>query len=308
MELKWLEDFVCLAETGNFSKAAELRYVTQSAFSRRIKALEDWLGTVLVDRQSQPISLTADGVRFLENAEQSVRLFNKVRADFNQPEKAKKSSLTIGIADTLSIHFFPNWIKGLLEDFAHYYFDLYSNRKSGAAFFESLRLQEYDLLICYSGAFDLLAVDSGNLHRQVLGTESFVPVCSQAYFQQNSPDLAKPNSSPYAFIGYKANSAFPRQIEALFSKEQYLQLFDPVMESSSSESIKALVLQDFGIAWLPKSTITQELKQERLVLLGQTQHEIHLEIEMYRYSRNQKPEIAEFCQLVSENNNELRAI
>ena len=40
MELKWLEDFVALAENGSFSKAAKARYVTQPAFSRRIRALE----------------------------------------------------------------------------------------------------------------------------------------------------------------------------------------------------------------------------------------------------------------------------
>ena len=44
MEIKWLEDFVTLADTSSFSRAAELRNVTQPAFSRRIKQLEGWLG------------------------------------------------------------------------------------------------------------------------------------------------------------------------------------------------------------------------------------------------------------------------
>src|SRR3546814_7081942 len=52
MELKWLEDFVSLANTGNFSRSAEERNVTQPAFSRRIKALELWLGAPLVDRST----------------------------------------------------------------------------------------------------------------------------------------------------------------------------------------------------------------------------------------------------------------
>jgi len=37
-----------LAERRNFSRAAEARHVTQPAFSRRIRALEDWVGTPLV--------------------------------------------------------------------------------------------------------------------------------------------------------------------------------------------------------------------------------------------------------------------
>ncbi|HXQ40880.1 MAG TPA: LysR family transcriptional regulator, partial [Candidatus Udaeobacter sp.] len=52
MELKWLEDFLSLAETRNFSRSAELRFTTQPAFSRRIKALEEWVGATLFDRSA----------------------------------------------------------------------------------------------------------------------------------------------------------------------------------------------------------------------------------------------------------------
>ncbi|RZI92009.1 MAG: LysR family transcriptional regulator, partial [Variovorax sp.] len=61
METKWLEDFVSLAETRSFSRSAQLRHVTQPAFSRRIQALEGWAGTDLVDRTSYPTRLTPAG-------------------------------------------------------------------------------------------------------------------------------------------------------------------------------------------------------------------------------------------------------
>jgi DNA-binding transcriptional LysR family regulator len=56
MELKWLEDFASLARTGSFSRSAEERHVTQPAFSRRIQALETWLGVALIDRSTAPSS------------------------------------------------------------------------------------------------------------------------------------------------------------------------------------------------------------------------------------------------------------
>src|SRR5581483_4757831 len=68
MELKWLEDFVSLAETRSFSRSAELRHVTQPAFSRRIQALEAWLGTELIDRSVYPTRLTQAGEVFREQA------------------------------------------------------------------------------------------------------------------------------------------------------------------------------------------------------------------------------------------------
>ena len=42
LDLDWLEDFVALAETGNFSRAAEARAIAQPAFSRHIRSLEEW--------------------------------------------------------------------------------------------------------------------------------------------------------------------------------------------------------------------------------------------------------------------------
>ena len=52
MQLKWLEDFTALAQARSFTRAAELRHVTHPAFGRRIRALEAWAGTPLVDRSN----------------------------------------------------------------------------------------------------------------------------------------------------------------------------------------------------------------------------------------------------------------
>jgi len=61
METKWLEDFVSLAETRSFSRSAQLRHVTQPAFSRRIQSLEAWAGAELIDRSAYPTQLTPAG-------------------------------------------------------------------------------------------------------------------------------------------------------------------------------------------------------------------------------------------------------
>ena len=68
MEIAWLEDFVVLARLRHFSRAAEDRNVSQPAFSRRIQALEAWMGTRLINRRTTPVTLTAEGDRFRETA------------------------------------------------------------------------------------------------------------------------------------------------------------------------------------------------------------------------------------------------
>src|SRR6202035_4044572 len=59
MDLKLFEDFITLAETRSFSRAAERRNSAQSAFSRRIQSLERWVGAALIDRRSNPLQLTS---------------------------------------------------------------------------------------------------------------------------------------------------------------------------------------------------------------------------------------------------------
>ncbi|MGB7318893.1 MAG: LysR family transcriptional regulator, partial [Planktotalea sp.] len=65
MDLNWLGDFECLARTLNFTRAATERNITQSAFSRRIKALESWVGAPLINRAHYPVQLTDAGAQFL---------------------------------------------------------------------------------------------------------------------------------------------------------------------------------------------------------------------------------------------------
>ncbi len=72
MDTKLLEDFLSLASSKNFSRSAEERFITQPAFSRRIKALEAWAGTSLIDRDSYPIELTPAGIAFRAIAESDI--------------------------------------------------------------------------------------------------------------------------------------------------------------------------------------------------------------------------------------------
>jgi len=69
MEIKWIQDFLSLAEHSSFSRSAQERSITQSALSRRIRALEAWVGVELVDRSTYPIRLTPAGQLFHSQAQ-----------------------------------------------------------------------------------------------------------------------------------------------------------------------------------------------------------------------------------------------
>ena len=75
MELKWLEDLVVLLEEKSFTRAAVRRHVTQPAFSRRIRLLEDWLGVGFVDRSTKPISIRPSGLALEEGVRDLAKRF-----------------------------------------------------------------------------------------------------------------------------------------------------------------------------------------------------------------------------------------
>ena len=79
MELRWLEDFLALAEQRTFARAAAVRRMTQPAFGRRIRALEEWFGTRLFVRSAQGAVLTPAGEFLRAPAEELTRHVYQLR-------------------------------------------------------------------------------------------------------------------------------------------------------------------------------------------------------------------------------------
>ena len=109
----WLEDFLALAATGNFSRAAEDRHSSQPAFSRRVRALEEWIGAALVDRSTQPARLTEVGVWFQGVAQDLVARAARLPGEAKQVAEASASTLRIASTHALSFTFLPRWLRSL---------------------------------------------------------------------------------------------------------------------------------------------------------------------------------------------------
>ena len=113
METKWLEDFVSLAETRSFSRSAQLRHVTQPAFSRRIQSLEAWAGTDLVDRSSYPTRLTPAGQTLYDQSLEMLQALQSTRAMLRAHTAAAQDVIEFAVPHTLAFTFFPSWLSGL---------------------------------------------------------------------------------------------------------------------------------------------------------------------------------------------------
>ncbi|MCF6305952.1 MAG: LysR family transcriptional regulator [Rhodobacteraceae bacterium] len=114
MEINWLKDFLALKAEGNFRIAAQLRAVSQPAFSRRIQALEAWTGAPLIDRSTQPSQLTNSGKMFLPVAQKIIGLAEAGKLDIQQNIEEDKERMTFATTSSLAQIFLPGWLKNLL--------------------------------------------------------------------------------------------------------------------------------------------------------------------------------------------------
>lgn len=102
MELQQLRYVLAVAETRNFTRAAEQCFVVQSALSHQIKALEQELGIALFARTSRRVELTAAGAAFLPAARASLEAADRAVADAAATLGQVRGTLTIGLIPTVT--------------------------------------------------------------------------------------------------------------------------------------------------------------------------------------------------------------
>ena len=294
MELKWLLDFVSLANTGSFSQTAKERNVTQSAVSRRIQALEHWLGTELVDRKSHPLTLTDSGIRFLEPAEIMIRLAYKVKDDFSDNQIAARDTLTFSSSTHLAISFLPRWLMHVRKGLGPFNVKVQTDISGIHDHFENLRNLQSDFLLHYGHGISTLAMDASKFGRVVIGEDVLVPVCQ--YELQASENYTLPSSGdqPLPYISPWHTSPIAKLIADRAAQTYPPAYLDTLVESSIVDCTKGFVAQGVGVAWLPRSAIEDELACGEFAQIGDASYEIPLPIEIFRYSSNTKPTAMRF--------------
>jgi DNA-binding transcriptional LysR family regulator len=194
METKWLEDFVSLAETRSFSRSAQLRHVTQPAFSRRIQSLEAWAGTDLVDRSSYPTRLTPAGETLYDQSLEVLQALQSTRAMLRGHTTAAQDVVEFAVPHTLAFTFFPAWVSELREKFGPLKSRLIALNVHDAV----MRLVEgsCDLLIAYHHPSQPYQLDADRYEMVSLGEEVVAPY--------SKPDAdGNPMFSPYPTWGMR---------------------------------------------------------------------------------------------------------
>ncbi|MNQ72450.1 DNA-binding transcriptional regulator, LysR family [Pseudomonas linyingensis] len=298
LETKWLEDFVALAATRSFSRAAEQRCVTQPAFSRRIKTLEEALGLTLVNRARTPVELTEAGQLFLITARSLVEQLGEVVRHLHNLEGQQGEVLQFAAAHSLTLGFFPAWIAGLRRAGLAISSRLVATNVGDAV--HALRDGACDLVLAYYDPEAALRMDPELFPSLHLGTTAMLPVCAVDDAGQPLFDLESGQNVP--LLAYSAGAFLGRSVNLLLRQRGLRST--TVYETAMADSLKSMALQGLGVAWVPRLSVTAELARGELVVCGGEHWQVPLEIRLHRCALRHKPAVRRLWKALEEGKTE----
>jgi DNA-binding transcriptional LysR family regulator len=287
VETKWLEDFVSLAETRSFSRSAQLRHVTQPAFSRRIQALEAWAGLDLVDRSSYPTRLTPAGETFHSQALEILGSLQATRNMMRGHQVAGQDMIEFAVPHSLAFSFFPHWVMDLRKRFGAVKSRLIALNVHDAVM--QMTEGSCDLLIAYHHPTQPLQLNPDRYEMLSLGQETLA-----AYAKADADGLPMfhvpaASGEKVPFLSYASGAYLGRLVELIAKLSPAPLNLDPIYETDMAEGLKAMALEGHGLAFLPGSSVKKELKSKRLVRAAAPgQCEVAMEVRIYR----ERPEMA----------------
>jgi len=273
MELVWLEDFSALAESGNFSRAAELRHVTQPAFSRRIRSLENWVGVDLFVRTTHGATLTDAGKHMLASAQEMTRRLHQMRQDTREVAGKQERTLHFAATHSLSFTFFPAWVRAAERGGPIEAVRLLSDSMTVC---EQMLLQgQVQFLLChhFPDAPPRFAV--GQFQSKVVGSDVLLPL------QAAEADSGQSGSS-LPHLAYTSESGLGRIVAARLLGETRPPQLNTIFSSHLAAVLLSMALEGKGFAWLPRTLADAEVSAGKLQRALDEHWDIPVQIRLFR--------------------------
>lgn len=302
MELVWLQDFLALVEHKNFSRAAEARHVTQPAFSRRIRAVEQWVGTPLFDRRTHALRLTPAGESFRPAAEEAFRRLLEGREAAREDGGLREPTLRFAATHSLALTFFSNWVHSLAKQMGQMAkLQLFSDTMPACE--HMIITGDCQFFLCHYHPSMHTDMHNNQFVSASVGHDELIAVSAPDH--RGKPLFALPGeeASPVMALTFGERSGFGRILTAALQTKAGLWL-KPTFTSHMASVLAAVARDGKGVTWLPRSLIEHDLSAGSLVRAGDTDWDVPLEIRLFRPRSRQNLPAEKFWQVVVRANEE----
>jgi DNA-binding transcriptional LysR family regulator len=283
MRLDWLEDILAVAETGSLSEAAERRNLTQSAFSRRVKAIEDHVGVPLFDRGRKPVQMHAATAEHRERIERLADDLRQLTSDLRKGAQTAGNRVFFASQHALTTSLTPEILRWIGERVPNAYVRLRSANLE--ACFGLLLSRQVDLAFVYRRRRAHHLIEADFIETLVLGQDRLIPVyaahlgddLNRRYQSGEIPVIAYPSG---VFLGQIMDNLI---LPGLRSQAK------PVPKVETALTLAALELAQVGVgvAWVPASIAAEHLADGKLVDLSNAMPSAPLDITALRLSGRQ---------------------
>lgn len=275
MDTSWFESFLALIEHGGFTRAAEAQHLSQPAFSRRIRALEQWFGAELVDRSTFPVSLTPAGVRVRATAIEMTGELGIVRDEIRGRRTAPVDAVRVSASHTLATALFAEWWSGLRPVPVPCVLSPANTLEA----YDALLHGGCDLLLAYADPAQPLGLSTTAVEWIALGTDRLAPY-SAVDNQRPRFELPGSSSHPVPFVAHGQGAFLGRVTESVITgRDLHLRA---VAQSDLTAALAGLIRQGVGVGWLPALMADAQTGSGAVRQVGDDSLTAPLEIRLYR--------------------------
>lgn len=244
MDLRQLQQFVALAETGNFHRAAERLHMAQPPLSISIRKLEDSLGTPLFVRTSRGVRLTQAGEAALHDARRALFHAAQARAAAVAAAHGERGALRVGFVGSATYALLPRLIPAFRA--AHPGIELILHESTSASILDRLERHQLD-----AGLVRFPILNAGGYALMPLETDEFVAaVPADSRFAQHDAIALKALAGE-PFIMHPSADVPNLQAIAMLLCQQAGFVPRVTQEAVQVQTIISLVESGLGVALVP---------------------------------------------------------
>lgn len=241
--------FFYVASTLSFSEASKQLFISQSAVSQSIKALENKLGQTLFVRSTKRVQLTPEGEILLRHIEPAMHLIKRGETQLID-SASTGGQIRIGASDTICRYFLVPYLERFHKEFPNAHIKV-TNQTS---------IKCVDLL--EAGQVDLIVINYPNSHLSNLYSLKKIAkfhdvfVANQAFAELKDKKISFKDLLNYPILMLEKHTTTSEYLHSLFQKHQ-LDLV-PEVELNSNDLLLDLAKIGLGIAFVPDYCIPEE--------------------------------------------------
>jgi len=257
IDSRQLRAFAALARTGSFTLAAKDLFLSQSAVSHSMKALETDVGCRLFDRVGKKVLLTQAGEALLHHTNKILQEMAAARAGLEQLGKWGVGRLRIGASPTACQYILPCVLREFKESFPKCRINIEPGDTLDAI--ESVRNNRIDLAITLEPRNE----DQFEFHPLFTDELAFLVGAMHPWARQGH--VVRNEIPKQSYVLYNKNSYTFRMVRDYFHQEDMV--LNSVIELGSMEAIKELVKLGLGVGILAPWIAQKELREKSLIAL-----------------------------------------